>query len=98
MSVVVAEQNGRCVAPIPNLSEVVRMTEEFFSAPVSVETMSDPESPGQAWVVLTVEATGEPKELVQRRCDWHERLARQFPECVGDLSLSICPPAGPATI
>jgi hypothetical protein len=69
------------------------MTEEMFSGHASGEAMVDPESPGESWVVVTVEATGDPKDLVRLRCQWHERLARQFPECVRDLRLSIYPRA-----
>ena len=93
MSIVVADQSERDAKSIANLSDVVRMTQELFSGQVSTEVMSDPESPSESWVVLSVETTGDPKELVKRRCEWHERLARQFPECVRNLRLSICPRA-----
>lgn len=76
-------------------SEVLRLTEQMFSGAVSVERMSDPESPRENWVVLTVEATGEPQEIVRRQCEWHERVARefpgQFPGQFPGLRLSICP-------
>jgi hypothetical protein len=93
MSIATGEQTDRGIKPIGKLSDVVRMTQELFSGPVSTETMCDPESPGEAWAVVTVEATGEPKDLVKLRCQWHERLAQQFPECIRDLRLSILPPA-----
>jgi hypothetical protein len=93
MSVTTAEQTGHGVNAFANLSQVVRVTEELFSGPVSTEVMSDPESPGESWVVVSVETPGEPKDLVKLRCQWHERVAQQFPECVHHLRLSILPPA-----
>ncbi|MEK6259702.1 MAG: hypothetical protein AABP62_13880 [Planctomycetota bacterium] len=72
-------------------SEVLRLTEQMFSGAVSVERMSDPESPRESWVVLTVEASGEPQEIVRRQCEWHERVAREFPGQFPGLRLSICP-------
>ena len=89
MPVVVAEQDKPSTAA--GLTEVIRMTQELFSSPVAVEQMSDPEAPNESWTVLSVEATGDVKELVKRRCEWHERLARQFPGHAADLRLSIGP-------
>ena len=91
MSVVVIGPDKSNIQPTSDLNEVVRMTEELFSSAVAVEVMSDPEVPGESWTVLTVEPTGDPKELVQRRSEWHERLVRQFPDQFQDLRLSICP-------
>jgi len=93
MSVVAGEQTERSVKQMGTLCDVVRMTQSLFSGQVSTEAMSDPESPGESWVVVTVQAPGEPKELVKLRCEWHERMAQQFPECVRDLRLSILPSA-----
>ena len=91
MSVVVIGPDKRGVQPTVDLTEVVRMTQELFSSTVAVEVMSDPEVPGESWTILTVEPTGDPKDLVQRRSEWHQRLVRQFRDQFQDLRLSICP-------
>jgi hypothetical protein len=93
MSAAVVEQIDHSNQFVDRLSDVVRMTEALFSGQASAEVMSDPESPSESWVVVSVQATGEPKQLVKLRCEWHERLARQFPECVREFRLSIVPPA-----
>lgn len=91
MSLVVAEQAVNESGSSADWSEVLRLTEQMFPGAVSVERMSDPESPRESWVVLTVEATGEPQEIVRRQCEWHERVAREFPGQFPGLRLSICP-------
>ena len=88
-SIVAAEFSHR-TAVNPIISEIVRMSRELFPGPVSVEVMSDPEAPGESWTVLNVEAKGDPKDIVKSRCEWHERLARQFPDAVSTVQLSIC--------
>jgi hypothetical protein len=93
MSTVVADKTERAIQASASLPHVIRMTQELFSGQVTTEVMSDPESSSESWIVLNVEVTGQPKELVKLRCEWHERLAQQFPECVRDLRLSIVPPA-----
>lgn len=74
-----------------SLDEVIEMTREFFSGPISTEVMFDPEFPSDRWTVIDVEASGSSKELVELSCQWHERLARQFPELVSYIRLSIYP-------
>ncbi len=72
-------------------SEILRLTGELFPGDVTVDRMSDPEFPRESWVVLTVEATGEPREIIRRQCEWHERVAREFPGRFPGLRLSVCP-------
>ena len=91
MSVLVAEPSVSDLDSPADWSEVLRLTEQLFPGTVSMERMSDPDSPHEAWVVLTVQAQGESQELLRRRCEWHERVALQFPEQVCGLRLSICP-------
>ena len=93
MPSIAAEKNARRTVSNPLLSEIVRMSRELFSGPISVEVISDPETPGESWTVLNVESAGDPKDIVKVRCEWHERLARQFPDSVSTVQLSICPPA-----
>ncbi len=93
MPAIAVEENDRRTASNPLLSEILRMSRELFSGPISVEVISDPETPGESWTVLNVEAAGDPKDIVKVRCEWHERLARQFPDSVSTVQLSICPSA-----
>ena len=91
MSLVVAEQPVDELGSPVELSKALRLTAQMFYGAVSVERMSDPESPRESWLVLTVEATGEPQEIVRRQCEWPERVAREFPGQFPGLRLSICP-------
>ena len=89
----VIEQDEFQTLTCPDLTEILRMSRELFPGPISVETMSDPDAPGESWSVLNVESAGAPHEIVNTQCEWHERLARQFPEAVSTVRLSIYPRA-----
>ncbi|HVC98613.1 MAG TPA: hypothetical protein VND64_33410 [Pirellulales bacterium] len=68
---------------------VIAITDELFPGPISVSTEADPEAPSQSFLVLTVEASGEVREIVQRRREWHVKAE---PFLVGwDVRLSIIP-------
>jgi hypothetical protein len=84
MTVLISEQPAAGLDSSADWSEVLRLTGELFPGPVSVERMSDPERPSESWAVLTVAAQGDARE-------WHEQVARQFPEQFPGLRLSICP-------
>ena len=91
MSLFVAEPSVSAPDSPADWSDILHLTELLFPGTVSMERMSDPDSPQQAWVVLTVHAQGDSQQLLRRRCEWHERVALQFPEQVCGLRLSICP-------
>ncbi len=91
MSATVAAPNDCRPVLRSALSEIVEMSRELFLGPISVEEFSDPESPGDTWTILNVESSGSSKELVRASCEWHERLARQFPDSVSSVKLSIYP-------
>ena len=91
MSIFVAEPSVSAPDSPTDWSDIMHLTEQLFPGTVSMERMSDPDSPQQAWVVLTVQAHGDSQQLLRRRCEWHERVALQVPEQVGGLRLSICP-------
>ena len=93
MPAAVVEQNDRQTASSSMLDEIVRMSGKFFAGPISVEVMSDPDAPSVSWTVLNVESAGSPKEIIKTQCEWHEWLARQFPEAVSTIRLSIDPHA-----
>ena len=73
------------------LPAILRMSQEFFSGPVTVETMSDPDDPSESWILINVESTQEIREIIKTECEWHVRLAQQFPEAVSYVRLCICP-------
>lgn len=56
------------------LAEVFRITKEIFGYEPTTEVMFDPEDPGWSWTVVNVKSQGEPKEIVQRRMEWHTRI------------------------
>ena len=91
MPAIAVESNDHRTAPDPQLAEIVGMSRELFPGPVSAELMSDPDEPSESWTVLNVESAGAPHEIIERQCEWHERLARQFPEAVSTVRLSIDP-------
>ena len=91
MTVLISEQPAAELDSSADWSAVLRLTGELFPGPVSVERMSDPEFPNETWEVLTVVAQGDAREIVRRRCEWHEQVARKFPERFPGLRLSICP-------
>ena len=97
MSVVTVEENvsveanDRQTELGPLLPAILRMSQEFFSGPITVETMSDPDDPSESWTELNVESTQEPRAIIKTACDWHERLGQQFPQAVSYFRLSIYP-------
>ena len=93
MPAIAVEENDPRTASHPLLSEIVRMSREFFSGSMTVEVMSDPDAPGVSWTVLNVESDGAPQVIFTTQCEWHERLARQFPDAVSTVRLSIDPRA-----
>jgi hypothetical protein len=61
-------------------AEVVEITQEFFPGPFEVRQESDPEAPITPFVILMVHAKGDPKEIVERRLNWHRRVAGVLPD------------------
>ena len=73
------------------LSQVVQLTEQLFPGRVTVELLSDPESPSETFFVLNVEAQGNAKWLIERQCQWHERVAALTDAEASSYRLSIDP-------
>lgn len=69
-------------------AEVVEITQELFPGTFDVWLESDPEDPATPFVVLMVHAQGDPKELVQRRLNWHRRVADVLPDAGFRLSIT----------
>ena len=91
MPAIAVEKTDRRTVSDPLLAEIVGMSREFFSGPITVEVMSDPDVPGESWTVLNVESGDDFPEIIKTQCEWHERLARQFPDAVSAVRLSIDP-------
>jgi hypothetical protein len=57
------------------LSTVIKITEEIFGFSPTIETITDPEDPAETtFVVLTVHAQGENKDLIRQHVVWGERV------------------------
>lgn len=64
-------------ADIPD--EVVAITRELFPGSIEFSYETDPETPDEPFLMLTVRASGKPKEVVQRRREWHRRVGEALP-------------------
>jgi hypothetical protein len=73
------------------MSEVKQITEELFPGPFSCNDEFDPEYPDDSYVVVSVESTGDMREVVLRQCEWHDRIRALSPDLFGKLRLSISP-------
>jgi hypothetical protein len=78
-----------------NLSKVIddvrKITQEIFPGKCEFTHECDPEYPEDRYVVVNVEAKGEPKELVDRSCLWDERISQLPGYVFGQLRLLIVP-------
>jgi hypothetical protein len=63
------------------LADVVRVTQELFPGQVSVHVMTDPEYPQDRFTVIEAQASGNVVDVVDRRAEWHRRVARLSPSC-----------------
>ena len=85
----------RLGSPASNLSalmsDVRQITEELFPGSFSCNEESDPEYPDDTYVVISVESTGDIREVVRRRREWHEPIRALSPDLFGKLRLSISP-------
>ena len=73
------------------MNDVQKITQELFPGKCDFTNEFDPEYPDDRYVVVNVEASGEPKELVDRSCRWSERIRQLSPNLFGKLRLSIVP-------
>ena len=66
--------------PAPNLvQDVIEITREIFPGSVAVESSHDPEYPHDEFTVLTVQSSGDADQLVERECQWIQRVAAVVP-------------------
>jgi hypothetical protein len=73
------------------IEDVRRITQELFPGKCEFTHEFDPEYPEDRYVVVNVEASGEPKELVDRSGEWHRRIEQVAPNSFGHLRLLIWP-------
>jgi hypothetical protein len=77
----------------PTLGNVIGMTREMFpgSAP-EIETVADPEDAAHPFLMVTVQWAGDPRDSVEKRLEWHRRIARLGGGKTPGIRLSIvCP-------
>jgi len=70
------------------LADVTRVTQELFPGHVSVHVMTDPEYPQDRFTVIEAQASGNVVDVVDRRAEWHRRVARLSPS-FADLRLTL---------
>jgi hypothetical protein len=75
----------------PRLMDVIAVTNEVFGTNPTIEIDEDPETAGDAFVVFSVTCAGSPSELVKRRLEWHNRVAKIPPGSSGRFRLTIYP-------
>lgn len=71
------------------MAEVREITEEIFPGKCEFTSEVDPEYPEDRYVVVNVEASGSPQEIVDRSCQWDERIRALSADLVGVLRLWI---------
>jgi hypothetical protein len=72
-------------------ADVTKITQEIFPGKCEFTVECDPEYPDDTYVVVNVETSGDPKDLVARSGQWHERIGRLSDDCFDNLRLSIVP-------
>ena len=75
----------------PRIADVLSVTQEMFPGRSIAELDHDPEAPERPFVVITVAWDGSPKEIVQKRMEWHARISELASGSSGPLRLSIVP-------
>jgi hypothetical protein len=77
--------------PLRILDQVRAITQEIFPGKCEFTSEFDPEYPEDRYVVANVEATGDPKSIVDRCSQWHERVQELSSELFRNLRLSVVP-------
>jgi hypothetical protein len=74
-----------------HMIQLMQVTQDLFPGPVNVKLMCDPEVPSDSFVVFKVESKGEPKEIVDKQLEWHQRIRVILADPHEELRLSIIP-------
>lgn len=79
------DSDAKRSSAIPDVSglqdEIVRVTRELFPGDVAIEETDDPEYPQDSYTVVRAQASGDIKEIEDRRIEWHERVSRLSENC-----------------
>jgi hypothetical protein len=70
----VSAMGGTSVGAEARLSEALSITKDMFATSPSVQTMSDPDDPDHPFILLTVHAQGDTRELIERHVEWGSRV------------------------
>jgi len=73
------------------MSNVREITQALFPGRCEFTSEFDPEYPDDRYVVVNVEAKGEPRDIVDRTCEWHARILNLSDGLHGRLRLSVVP-------
>jgi hypothetical protein len=73
------------------MTDVRDITQQLFPGKFEFTSEFDPEYPLDRYVVVNVEATGNPHEIVDRSCRWHERIRQLSADLSDYLRLFIVP-------
>jgi hypothetical protein len=77
--------DDRPSTPFPNIDglqdEITRITQQLFPGKVAIEVTDDPEFPQDSYTVVRAQASGEIKEIEDRRVEWHERVIQLSENC-----------------
>ncbi|HET6882024.1 MAG TPA: hypothetical protein VFI31_17790 [Pirellulales bacterium] len=79
-------RNGRKPAAAIIPPEVIDASASLFPGPLEAHWENDPELPNQQFLVVTVHASGQPRQLVERRREWHRRVSKSLP----DANIRLC--------
>jgi hypothetical protein len=71
--------------------KVYEITQELFPGTCKFTNEVDPEHPEDRYVVVNVEATGDIKDIMDRKETWHNRVRQMWPDVWDNLTLFVVP-------
>ncbi|MBX9788754.1 MAG: hypothetical protein K2Y37_07540 [Pirellulales bacterium] len=75
----------------PRILDLCSVTQELFGCVPKFEATFDPEEPDCPFVVVTVDWSGDAREIIERQIQWHERIRGLMAGSSGKLRLSVMP-------
>ena len=66
--------------------QVIDVSADLFPGPLKAYWEADPDLPNEQFLVVTVQASGQPRQLVARRREWHRRVSKSLP----DTNIRLC--------
>jgi hypothetical protein len=70
---------------------MVQITNEIFPGEVTLGIVCDPLNPNEKTVEFEVTSSQSVKQIVEKRREWHRRIAKTEAGPFGRLSLSVIP-------